>query len=681
MKFGIATLWMGLALATGSSQAQAPWRFANPLPHGNNIIDMALRDGQVWQIGDRGSLHTSADLDSWAPHETGVRHSLRGIAFFGANACIVGEAGLVLFGPGPDSLAARSLSTSDWLESVASSPAALVAVGDNGAIYRSTDGANWSRQGSFSNWLRSVAYGGGEFLAVGENGFAASSPDGENWTPRSIGATAHLNRAAYINDRFWVVGEDGLAFTNNFRMVFGRVQTGVTNELFAIAGNKSEILLAGDQIALLGGPDGSSWTVQVDADSPALAPLWPYYSALWDGRLFLLGGRTGMKVEGFRTNAAAPIEWFSDTQPARHWLWSLTRQGDVFAAAGAEGAILTSLDGVAWSREVVPAAAQSEILLGIGGNSSALVAAGSAGMLLVSPSVSTNLVSTNSAGQAETNRIDLLGVYWSMAGAPTANDLQGVAANDSTYVVTGAKGTILTSSNGTNWQQRLSGAGAYLSGVTAWPGGFIACGDSGTLLASTDGALWLPRNSKVNSWIYSVRYLGGRLVAVGQGGLILTSDDGVQWTQRASGTTEWINDVAYANGRWLAVAGFGWMISSTDSVNWTAFKSITARSLYSAATDGQQMVAVGLEGVILRQPLAVANTPVNFLSFETAASASLFLFGGAPGQRFVLEGQPGIHQPWQTEATLEFPGDATTLIHQRNASPERARFFRTRLLP
>jgi hypothetical protein len=673
---------LAAAIAGGQGEAQTPWRFANPSPHGNNIIDMGMREGAVWQIGDRGSLHTSADLDNWSTHETGVKQSLRGLAFQGANVCIVGEAGLVLTGSGPDLLAIRQLPTQDWLESVAASASAWVAVGDNGAIYRSGDAATWTRQGNFSTWLRSVAFGGGQFLAVGEDGFAATSPDGTAWTTRPTGTTAHLNRVAYLGDRFWIVGEAGTVLTNNARMNISAVHVGVTNELFAVAGNGTDVVIAGDQAVLLGRADGTGWTPQMDAASVNKAPIWPFYSALWDGRLFLLGGRTGMKAEGFRTNAAGAMQWVSEPQPTRSWLWSLTRQGEVFAAAGAGGTIVTSVDGISWSREVVPAAARGEILLGIGGSSNALVAAGSAGTLLVSPAAWTNVVSTNASGVRVTNLVDLLGVFWNAAAAPTANDLQGVAASGSTYVVTGAKGTILTSSNGTNWQQRSSGTGAYLSGVAWGDGNFMACGDGGTLLSSADGIAWQPRNSGVTSWIYVVRHLGGRWVAVGQGGLVLTSEDGLRWTKRNTGTTEWINDVTYADGRWVAVAGFGWLVTSSDGIEWSASKSITARSLYGAATDGGQLVAAGLEGVIVRQQLTVPGTPVNFLSIDAGSGQAFFLLGGQPGQRFALESQTGLQQPWQTESIHEFSGGSATVIHQRALAPaDPIRFFRTRLLP
>src|SRR5688572_28609381 len=166
-----------LWLLTGSVLG-SPWRFSNPRPHGNNIYDMQFRDGVVWQVGDRGRLYTSPDLDQWTPHETGTSKSLRGLTFFGANVFICGEEGTILAGGSPGTLRSQSISTTNWLEAVAASDRVLVAVGDNGSIYSSTGNGTWSRRGSYSTWLRGVEYGTNQFLCVGEDGFIAQSTDG-----------------------------------------------------------------------------------------------------------------------------------------------------------------------------------------------------------------------------------------------------------------------------------------------------------------------------------------------------------------------------------------------------------------------------------------------------------------------------------------------------------------------
>src|SRR5688500_18822642 len=137
----------------------APWRFSNPRPHGNNVLEMLFRDGIVWQVGDRGRVYTSADLDRWMPHESGTKKSLRGITVFQGNVFISAEEGGVLSGQTARELTLQNLGTTDWLEGIAASPVTLVTVGDNGAIYSSSNGTDWNRRGNFSPWLRSVAYG------------------------------------------------------------------------------------------------------------------------------------------------------------------------------------------------------------------------------------------------------------------------------------------------------------------------------------------------------------------------------------------------------------------------------------------------------------------------------------------------------------------------------------------
>ena len=642
---------------------------------------MAISEGVVWQLGDRGRLYTSQDLDQWMPHETGTLKSLRGIAFRGTNVFISADEGTILPGARPNPLTLRTLPTTNWLEGIAASPNTIVAVGDNGAIYSSANGATWTARGNYTTWLRSVAYGDNQFLAVGEDGFIASSSNGQNWQLRTSGTTAHLNSVAWLLDRFWVVGDNGTVLTNTAQMSFAPVNVGaVTNTLFSVAANSNDVVIAGELIVLLGNRAGGSWTRQSDVDSPTLAPEWPYYSALWDGRLFLLGGDAGMIVEGFRTNANGPMGWYSAVQPTRSWLWAVTRVGGLYAAAGVNGTIVTSEDGVEWAREAVPDVALDEILLGIGGNTNLLIAAGSNGMLLRSENSFTNVVSTNSNGELVTNVVSLLGLIWTQSPIATTEDLQGVPERNGTFVVTGGAGKIFTSANGLVWQPRLSGVSTFLSGATGWPNGFAVVGASGTILTSTDGTLWVPRSSGVRNWIYSVRYAGGKLIAVGEDGLILTSENGVGWTRRDSGTTEWLNDVTYASGFWQVAGSGGTIVTSTDAANWTAARTMTSKSLYGAATDGDQVIMAGLDGAIIRRWLSTPNTPVNFLSFDQVAGNSLFLFAGEIDQQFVLEASASLTGPWSPLRQFEITDLSQTLLYELAGQALPMRFFRTRLL-
>ena len=68
-------------------------------------------------------------------------------------------------------------------------------------------------------------------------------------------------------------------------------------------------------------------------------------------------------------------------------------------------------------------------------------------------------------------------------------------------------------------------------------------GDGGTILTSTDGTTWTERLSvikskqliRIFSSLFDVTYGNGLFVTVGRSGTILTSPDGISWTKRTYG--------------------------------------------------------------------------------------------------------------------------------------------------
>jgi len=67
---------------------------------------------------------------------------------------------------------------------------------------------------------------------------------------------------------------------------------------------------------------------------------------------------------------------------------------------------------------------------------------------------------------------------------------------------------------------------------------FVTVGESGTILTSSDGTTWDNRTSGTSYRLYEVTYGNGTFVTVGRSGTILTSsDNGTSWDNRTSGTT------------------------------------------------------------------------------------------------------------------------------------------------
>ncbi len=696
---GPTLAWWVLALAaTGMAQADPlPWRWSNPTPHGNNVYDLAFHGGRYWEVTDHGRIYVSTDRVNWTSLASGVGQALRAIAFFGDRAVITGEAGTILreSATGAFEAAALDAPTSDWLEGVAASADRLVAVGDNAAIYRSSDGLAWQRVPNlpFSDWLRSVAYGGGTFVAVGENGLIGTSTDGLQWRKRTSGVTAALNRVVYAGDVFIAAGDAGtLLYSGNQGTTWQSEPTGVTNSLYGFAAGNGTRLLAGDSTLLLKAAGQSAWGDQIGGDSVVPAPTWRYYAAVWDGERFVVAGQTGLAVESFTTNAVNGTLWFAEDDSSRDWLWEVCNLPNQSIAVGDRATVLTSPDGIDWRSEYVPDALTNAVFLGIGGSSNLVVAAGSEGSLMFSQRMLTNLVTTNDVVAfadcawttnrvAVTNTLDLLGLVWTpVVPSPTTNTLQGVCERNGLVVVVGDAGTVVTTTNGATWTTHRIASQPNLSCVVALESGFVATGAAGAIFASPDAANWSARDSGTTGWVYRVRRLNGVLVAVGQNGLILTSPDGTVWSQRISGTAAWLTDTTYADGRYFVCGTQGTLLSSANAVDWVPLSTITGKSLYGLASRPGQVLAVGVEGVVLRALLGAA-TPVAITQFAHAGCDALsvdrFAFRGWVEQSFRLESSADL-ESWQSirSFTLADP-DLDFWLQRTNSPPAQGEFFRT----
>ncbi len=646
------------------------------------------------QVAERGQIYTSDDLSTWLPRDSGVTNALRAVTFLGSRIVVTGQAGVVLYADSVNDFKPGTLlvgPTGDWLEALAASAQTVVAVGDNGAVYTSTNGASWKRQGSLAQWLRGVAFGNGTFTTVGEVGFVATSPDGTNWTRRTSGTTTNLNRVAFTGNWFTAVGEGGLTLisTNNGSSWFPE-STGATNDLFHATNGDSSRLVIGDSEVRL--QNSLVWSNQLaQSNGP---PAWSYYANIGRSNFFLIAGHTGMMSEGYSTNGST-YYWLPSYDSIRELLFDLTCVTNFFVAVGDRATVMTSSEGVDWSLELVPDSVTNSIFLGVGGTTNLLIAAGNKGSLIFSPYEVTNLIVTNVVGTnvVVTNRmVSTFGINWyAVQPRPTTNDLQGVGVFGNLYLVTGDNGTVLTSADGKNWTPRSSRTQALLSSVAASPNTVVASGEGGTILTSPDGTNWVLRAAPTTNWLYRVRYLGEQFVTVGQNGTIMTSAEGATWIRRSSGSTKWLTDAMWVGGTYFVVGTQGTVLTSTNAVDWTSRGTITLKSLYAAATDSQKLIAVGVEGAILRCQIVPDPTPISILSFsrfedsDSATVNNLFLLGGHTDQRFQLDSRLGFDtNTWISGPQFEFYDGSGTFYYLESLPATNApirKFYRGTLTP
>ena len=88
--------------------------------------------------------------------------------------------------------------TSTRLNAIAFADNAFLAVGQDGVMFTSTDGANW-RAISYGHRpdLYGVAYGNGQYVAVGTNGAVLTSADARIWQSRPSGTSDALRSVTF----------------------------------------------------------------------------------------------------------------------------------------------------------------------------------------------------------------------------------------------------------------------------------------------------------------------------------------------------------------------------------------------------------------------------------------------------------------------------------------------------
>jgi hypothetical protein len=382
------------------------------------------------------------------------------------------------------------------------------------------------------------------------------------------------------------------------------------------------------------------------------------------------------------------LAWSDDTALHRNWLWDVVRLPAFYIAVGDRANILTSDNGIDWDLEAVPESVTNSVFLGINGDTNALLVAGSQGTLVLSRNDPVEIVRTNENGTLTTNLLSGLGVLWNaVEPRPTTNDLQGVTLWQNQFVVSGGLGTILTSPDAIDWTPRATPTSSFLSSLESFPGGLVAVGENGTILVSPDAGTWTTRHSGTDDWLYRVRFRGDRLVAVGENGAILTSTDGIEWTRRSSPTDRWLNDVEHIDGTWFIVGNQGTALASTNAIDWVQLAPVTHKSLYAAAQHQSQLLAVGIEGVILRAPIRPLLDPIQFLAYDRTDEFDLFLLGGLPDQLFRIEHTPSLPPAtpgsWIPGPLLEFLDSSGTALHisPTPAPAAPSQFYRARVVP
>jgi hypothetical protein len=147
------------------------------------------------------------------------------------------------------------------LWSYASGSGTMVAVGNPGLIYSSSNGTDWTQRASgTTDWLVGVAFGNGLFVAVGDQGKILKSTNGSTWVYASdSGTTQRLNAIIHGGGKWVAVGESGAIVTSLDGDIWKPAASGVSNFLHGLAYGAGYYVTTGGGGTILVSSDGLKW--------------------------------------------------------------------------------------------------------------------------------------------------------------------------------------------------------------------------------------------------------------------------------------------------------------------------------------------------------------------------------------------------------------------------------------
>lgn len=484
------------------------------------------------------------------------------------------------------------------LQSVASNGDIFVAVGENGTFARSSDGNHWESFSPAPAWLHlaDVVWGGGRFVAVGDFTILRST-DGNLWETITYPGHGPWNSVAWGNDRFVAVGDDGAILQSSDGRRWQRARRRATGAaLLGVTWGGGRFVAVGNDGSVVYSDDGEHWEKSRDTGIST-----PLYDVAWSGERYVAVGQgTILHSNNGRfwdaaASSLAPPEQLNDV------IWT----GHRFVAVGHR--ILYSGDGDLWQTATAQVGgdtvAASQLvegritnwgiyLNGVSRNGAELVAVGAGGAILTSSD----------------------GTHWEQAsdtGRPFS-ELQGVAWGGGRFVAVGySLNAVLHSPDGQHWQKTSGASAPFGLHDVVWAGErFVAVGS--TIATSADGNHWQETLASFAGNLSAVAWSGTALVAVGEGGTILRSQDGGErWTTvAASATKEPLSDVVWNGGRFVAVGGNGVIVHSRDGSRWRPARrpAVPVRDAHpddpdwplygfnGVAWNGERFVAVGWGG-------------------------------------------------------------------------------------
>jgi PKD repeat protein len=561
------------------------WQVVNPVPAGAHLYGVANGAGRWVAVGELGTIVESPDRVSWQLMPPATGEPLRSVAVKGSRFVVVGDGGEVLTSDQPGEWSSLGLVGEHNLYGVAAGPSGFVAVGGDelgGALLTSPDGLTWAAAEidvASTDPLFAVTWTGDLYVAVGARETILTSPDGVVWTRRNNAGSG------YPSALTGVAGSSSLIVATALGSVRYISHDGLTWEELANKQLKgwwqpqdfpTDVVWCEPHFVKRFGysSDGVTWSSN---DTQDRLPVPFAFACGTNGELVAVGsgghiaasddyGAHFRSVNSFASWHVSKIAWDGERMVAQV-------ESDQW-----QPQVLTSTDGIVWQAvEVSIEWRWVGLVTGANGFVS---------------------IDYNDEEWTSTIRTSATGETWQQVWQGPS--LADVDWDGSRYVAVGKQAELVAfSSNGTDWQLSSPGAERELTAVASNQEIVVAVGDT-TLVTTTDGNDWQETFSTVDSRLRSIAWGDGRFVVVGDGGMILSSPDGMQWSAPDSGTNHDLLRVIRTGDHFIAVGTEGTIAASSDSTSWQLLDSGTIRDLYEVCANGAGVTVFGSYGLMLR---------------------------------------------------------------------------------
>ncbi|MBN2036274.1 MAG: T9SS type A sorting domain-containing protein [Chitinispirillaceae bacterium] len=281
------------------------------------------------------------------------------------------------------------------------------------------------------------------------------------WTARESGTTLSLRSIVWTGERLVAVGDSGIILTSENGETWEACSSGTNKDLASIAWTGEKLMAVGDLGAIISSTNAINWANQSIQNSINIT-----YVAFIEGVAYLL--ITAEKVaDTIMLSSGNGVDWDKTPLTASNGnCLGLCWTGNKFYTAVWGGAILSSIDGRIWTREIF---LSSSLFNHINWTGRKVIAVGSVGV-----SGSGRIITSTGNGSWQTN-IPVVG---------TSLALNFIFATDQKSITIGDQGTILTSPDAETWTQQTSGTTRNLRCVTFTGTQYVAVGDSGTIITS-----------------------------------------------------------------------------------------------------------------------------------------------------------------------------------------------------